>query len=159
MQAQSVSGQVTDDSGLPLIGASILEKGTPNGTVTDPDGKFSINLSKIPTTLVVSYIGYTTNEVGVESASSDLKIMLSEGAQLDEVVVTALGIERSKKNLTYSVQELEGDDVRVTRDPNFVNTLNGKVAGLVVTTNASGLVVLQGLFSVAIVPFLARIMH
>ncbi len=138
ISAQMVSGMVTSGDGSPLIGASVLEKGTNNGTITDVDGAFSLKLSKSSATLEVSYIGYTTQDVAVSGGQTGVKVMLSEGTALDEVVVTALGIERSKKNITYSVQEVSGDEIRNTRDANFVNTLNGKVAGLQVTTNAGG---------------------
>jgi TonB-linked SusC/RagA family outer membrane protein len=139
LHAQMAKGQVVANTdGSPLIGASVVEKGTSNGTVTDVDGNFSINVSKVPATLVVSYIGYTTTEVAYGGGAQALTVRLGEGAQLQEVVITALGIERSRKNITYAVQELSGDAVRTTRDANFVNTLNGKVAGLQVTTNAGG---------------------
>ncbi|NJB84356.1 TonB-linked SusC/RagA family outer membrane protein [Lewinella marina] len=137
--AQTISGQVLDnEDGLPLIGATVAEQGTTNGTVSDIDGNFTLNLTKLPAVIQVSYIGYSSREVRLEEAQSDLVFRLSEGANLDEVVVTALGIERSTKNITYAVQELDGDQLRTTRDPNFANTLNGKVAGLVVTTGAGG---------------------
>jgi len=139
LSAQTAKGTVVAGSdGSPLIGASVQEKGTSNGTVTDVDGNFSLTVSKSPATLVVSYIGYATTEVTYNGGSQMLSISLNEGTDLEEVVVTALGIERSRKNITYSVQELSGDAVRVSRDANFVNTLNGKVAGLQVTTNAGG---------------------
>ena len=139
LHAQMAKGQVVADAdGSPLIGASVVEKGTSNGTVTDVDGNFALNVSKVPATLEISYIGYTTQEVAYSGGSQALSIRLREGAQLQEVVITALGIERSRKNITYAVQELSGDAVRTTRDANFVNTLNGKVAGLQVTTNAGG---------------------
>ena len=86
--AQTVSGSVTDDSGDPLIGASILEKGTANGTVTDFDGNYSINVSSLPTTLVITYTGYTSTELEVSKAGSGNNITLATGVGLDEVVVT-----------------------------------------------------------------------
>ncbi|MCE2790324.1 MAG: carboxypeptidase-like regulatory domain-containing protein, partial [Saprospiraceae bacterium] len=115
ISAQMVSGMVTSGDGSPLIGASVLEKGTNNGTITDVDGAFSLKLSKSSATLEVSYIGYTTQDVAVSGGQTGVKVMLSEGTALDEVVVTALGIERSKKNITYSVQEVSGDEIRNTR--------------------------------------------
>lgn len=139
LQAQRVSGRVTAASdGEPLIGATILERGTTSGTVTDIDGNFSLTVSNTPTVLLVSYVGFGTKEVEYDGTQTSLDIRLDEGSNLDEVVITALGIERDKKNVTYSIQELDGDQLRISRDPNFVNTLNGKVAGLVVTTNAGG---------------------
>ncbi|MEL7160147.1 MAG: TonB-dependent receptor plug domain-containing protein [Bacteroidota bacterium] len=138
LNAQSVSGTISDEDGEPLIGATVLQKGSTSGTVTDLDGRFSISLSATPATLLVTYTGYGNREIEVTGSETNLTITLIEGAELDEVVVTALGIERQAKNITYSVQELDGDAIRTTRDANFVNTLNGKVAGLQVTTGASG---------------------
>lgn len=140
LYAQTVTGVVIDETnGEPLIGATVLEEGTTTGTVTDIDGQFSLTLSGTPTTLLVTYIGYATREVEVAAGETVIgEVTLSQGTQLDEVVVTALGIERKAKNITYSVQELDGEQVRTTRDANFVNTLNGKVAGLTVTQGASG---------------------
>jgi len=96
LSAQMVSGMVTSGDGSPLIGASVLEKGTGNGTITDIDGSFSLKITKSPATLEVSYIGYATQDVSVSGGQTGVKVMLSEGTALDEVVVTALGIERSK---------------------------------------------------------------
>ncbi|MCX8211639.1 MAG: SusC/RagA family TonB-linked outer membrane protein [Lewinella sp.] len=139
LYAQEISGVVTDESdGSPLIGTTILQKGTSSGTITDLDGRFKLTLTSTPATLVVTYIGYSAQEVEVAAGQTTVNIALSQGTQLDEVVVTALGIERKAKNITYSVQSLDGDEVRTTRDANFANTLNGKVAGLTVTTGASG---------------------
>ena len=138
ISAQTVSGTVSDKNGTPLIGASVLEKGTSNGTITDIDGNFSLNLTKAPAVLEVSYIGYGTMTYDVAGAQSGMAISLSEGTALSEVVITALGIERKSKNLTYAVQKIDGNQINTIRDANFVNTLNGKVAGLVVTTGAGG---------------------
>ncbi len=102
------------------------------------DGNFSITLPQVPATLIFTYTGFGTQQRTFEAAATDVVIRMEAGANLDEVVVTALGIEREKRNITYSVQELDGDAVRTTRDPNFVNTLNGKVAGLVGSTGAGG---------------------
>ncbi|WP_420458164.1 SusC/RagA family TonB-linked outer membrane protein [Neolewinella sp.] len=139
VSAQTISGTVTDQAdGSPLVGATVLQEGTTSGTVTDLDGTFELTLTETPATLLVTYVGYGTQQVPVAAGQTTVDVQLSQGSQLNEVVVTALGIEREAKNITYSVQELDGDQVRATRDPNFVNTLNGKVAGLTVTTGASG---------------------
>mgnify|MGYP002078406025 CR=1 FL=1 len=139
LSAQVASGVVTAaKDGSPLIGASVIEKGSSNGTTTDVDGSFSLKVSSVPATLEISYIGFVTMEATYTGSGGPLSVRMAEGALLDEVVVTALGIERSKKNVTYSIQQLDGDELRIARDPNFVNTLNGKVAGLLVTTNAGG---------------------
>jgi TonB-linked SusC/RagA family outer membrane protein len=139
LAAQTISGTVTDQStGEPLIGATVLQEGTTSGTVTDLDGNFTLTLTEQPATLLVTYVGYANQRVEVAEGQTTVDVAMSQGTSLDEVVVTALGIERQAKNITYSVQELSGDQIRVTRDPNFANTLNGKVAGLTVTTGAGG---------------------
>jgi len=139
LAAQVVTGTVTDEAnGEPLIGATIIQEGTTSGTVTDIDGNYELTVTATPTVLLVTYVGYGTQRVDISAGQSRADIELSQGTELDEVVVTALGIEREAKNITYSVQELDGDQVRTTRDPNFANTLNGKVAGLTVTTGAGG---------------------
>ena len=139
LSGQTVSGKLLDSTDdTPLIGATVLVKGSTGGTVSDVDGNFSITLPQVPATLIFTYTGFGTQQRTFEAAATDVVIRMEAGANLDEVVVTALGIEREKRNITYSVQELDGDAVRTTRDPNFVNTLNGKVAGLVVSTGAGG---------------------
>ncbi|GAA4280840.1 SusC/RagA family TonB-linked outer membrane protein [Gaetbulibacter aestuarii] len=128
-QEKTVSGTVTDASGLPLPGATVLVKGTANGTSTDFDGNYSIQTSQ-GSTLVFSFVGYTTKEV-VVGASSTINVQMSEDAEaLEEVVVTALGIKREKKSLGYATQEVAGDAVSKVQSQNFVNSLSGKVAGL-----------------------------
>jgi len=137
--AQSVSGTVTSSSdGSPVIGASILEKGTTNGTITDLDGRFSIQVKSLPATLEVSYIGFATQTVEVTSAGQALEISLDEGAALDEVVVTALGMSREKKSLSYAVQQIKGEMVQEVRTANLGNALTGKIAGVNVSPPASG---------------------
>ncbi len=139
LSGQNASGVIKSSAdGSPIIGASVLEKGTTNGTITDIDGKWSLKLTQVPADLEISYIGYGTKTISCDGTQASMETNLDEGNTLDEVVVTAFGIERSKKNLTYSVSELDGKDVNTTRDANFANTLNGKVAGLVVSTNAGG---------------------
>ncbi len=139
IRAQSVTGQVlSDEDNEPLIGASVVEKGTDNGTTTDFEGNFSLDISTFPTVLEVGYIGYGVKEMKLSQAQSGLEIRLREGELLDEVVVTALGIERKSKNLTYSVQQIDGGKLDEVRDANFANTLNGKVAGVVVNQGAGG---------------------
>ncbi len=139
MQAQNVSGRVKSASdGSPVIGASILERGTNNGTITDLDGNFSIQLTALPATLEISYIGFTTQTVVVETAQQGLEITMDEGAVLDEVVVTALGMTREKKALAYSIQQIKGEMVQEVRTTNVGNALTGKIAGVNVAPPASG---------------------
>ncbi|RTE53901.1 SusC/RagA family TonB-linked outer membrane protein [Arenibacter aquaticus] len=132
---QQVSGVVLDNNGLPLPGANVLEKGTANGTQTDFDGKFSITVSNENAVLVVSYLGFVSKEISL-SGQTNLSVTLEEDAsQLDEVVVTALGITREKKALGYAVQELSGDDIKNTAETNVVNALAGKSAGVFVNSS------------------------
>ena len=133
----SVSGTVKDTKGEPLIGVSVLVKGTTNGTVTDLDGKFTLKVSA-GDILEFSYIGYASQSVTVTNANS-LNITLSEDTQaLDEVVVTALGIKREAKALTYNVQEIKAAGITKVKDANFVNSLAGKVAGVTINQSSSG---------------------
>ena len=145
--AQSVSGVVSDaGSGEPLPGVAVSEKGSNNATLTDFDGKFTINVGE-GATLVFSSMGMETKEV---AATSDfLQVSLDGTSQnLDEVVVTALGISREKKSLGYATQEVDGAEVTKVKDANFVNSLSGKVAGVEIkssgTLGGSANVVIRG---------------
>lgn len=112
----TASGTVTDSKGEPLIGVSILVKGTSNGTITDMDGNFKIQAAK-GDVLEVSYIGYASQAITLTSAQP-LKVTLGEDTQvLDEVVVTALGIKRATKALSYNVQEVKGDELTTVKVP------------------------------------------
>ena len=133
----SVSGTVKDTKGEPLIGVSVLVKGTTNGTVTDLEGNFSLKVS-VGDVLEFSYIGYASQSVTVAN-SKLLSIVLNEDTQtLNEVVVTALGIKRAEKALSYNVQQIKSDELVRTKDANFVNSLNGKIAGVTINKSASG---------------------
>ncbi|MDR2533772.1 MAG: SusC/RagA family TonB-linked outer membrane protein [Tannerellaceae bacterium] len=133
-----ITGVVTDASGQPVIGANILEKGTTNGAITDLDGRFSLNVAD-RALLVISYIGFNTQEVAVGNRTN-LEISLAESAlNLDEVVVTALGIKRQAKALAYSSAEVKGDDLEQTSDVNVMNTLAGKIAGVNISTLGTGI--------------------
>jgi TonB-linked SusC/RagA family outer membrane protein len=137
-QAQTVSGKVVDGSnGDPLVGATVREDGTTNGASTDVDGNFTLRVSKSPTTLVISVVGFAEQRV-TAAAGSPVSVTMEADAALSEVIVTALGIERQQKTLTYAAQKIDGGDIKEVRDANFVNTLSGKVAGLVVTQAAGG---------------------
>ncbi|MDE6870885.1 MAG: SusC/RagA family TonB-linked outer membrane protein [Bacteroidales bacterium] len=133
----NISGTVTDIKGEPLIGVSILEKGTVNGAVTDIDGKFTLSVSA-GAQIEVSCIGFTPKTLTVTSGTP-LTIVLEEDSELlNEVVVTALGIKREQKALSYNVQEVKGDKLTAVKDANFINSLQGKVAGAIVNTSAAG---------------------
>jgi TonB-linked SusC/RagA family outer membrane protein len=139
-QNTTVSGKITDAAnGMSLPGASVIVKGVPNsGVSTDFDGNFTIKVPSNTATLVVSFIGYATKEVAL-NGDSTINISLSEDSQkLDEVVVTALGIKREKKSLTYSAQTVSVDELSTARSLNVANSLSGKVAGLNFSTTGSG---------------------
>lgn len=134
-QTETVTGKVTDGS-EPIIGASVMVKGTKGaGAVTDLDGNFELNVR--PGTLIeVSYVGYKSQ---VLKARKGMTIVLKEDEKsLDEVVVTALGIKRDRKALGYGVGEVKGDELKKAKETNVINSLAGKVAGLVVSQTAGG---------------------
>lgn len=135
--AQTVSGTITSNDGEPLIGVNILEVGTSNGTVTDIDGTYSLELSTSNPVLQVSYTGYTTQSITVGGRST-INVVLQTGVELEEVVVTALGISREKKALSYSAQGVSSQEMKQARSPNVLNTLSGKVAGISVTSSGEG---------------------
>ncbi|MEG0789384.1 MAG: SusC/RagA family TonB-linked outer membrane protein [Alistipes sp.] len=133
-----VSGTVKDEKGQNLIGTTILIQGTTTGAAVDGEGNFSLPTAKAGDVLEVSLIGYTQQNIPV-TGRGPLHIVLRENnAMLDAVVVTALGIKKAQKSLTYNVQEVSGSLVNTVKDANFVNTLSGKVAGLQINASASG---------------------
>lgn len=136
-QEQTVTGTVTDsENGIPLPGVTVLEKGTNNGTSTDFDGNYSIEVPE-DAILVFSMIGFVNQEIPV-GGQNTVNLSLSPDMEaLDEVVVTSLGLTREKKSLGYSVTELDSDEVNTVKDYNVASSLVGKVAGLVVN-QASG---------------------
>lgn len=135
-QTHTVTGTVTDATG-PVIGASVIEKGnTTNGTITDLDGKFTLNVAP-GATLVISYIGYKTIEI--EASKKPLNIVMAEDSKvLNEVVVTALGIKRERKALGYGVDEVKGESLTKAKETNVINSMAGRVPGLVVSQTAGG---------------------
>ncbi|MDG1871122.1 MAG: SusC/RagA family TonB-linked outer membrane protein [Flavobacterium sp.] len=134
-QERSVTGVVSDNTGMPIPGASVLVKGTKSGTQTDFDGKFTISASPSQV-LLFSYIGMTTKEVKATTANLNV-VLTGESIELEGVVVTALGITREKKSLGYGTQKVDGDEVNNIPSTNFVNNLSGKVAGLQVKTSGN----------------------
>lgn len=127
-----VTGTVTDSNGEPLIGASVLVKGTKRGVSTDPEGKFAIN-AEPGSTLVISYVGEKTQEVAVGAQRNYTITMQSLDTNLDEVVVTAFGIQKDRKSLGYSVEELDADELMKNKTNNAINSLSGKIAGVSIT--------------------------
>jgi TonB-linked SusC/RagA family outer membrane protein len=138
-QSQKISGVVMGDDGLPLIGATVYNKAAiSSATTTDTKGAFSINVPATAT-LVVSYIGYKTQEFQLKGETTGIKIVLASGnASLSEVVVTALGIKKEKKSLGYAVTEVKGGELTEARSVNLANGLEGKVAGLNISPPATG---------------------
>lgn len=135
----SVSGVVTDGHGDPLVGVNIIEKGTSNGVITDIDGRFSLEVGSSDSELIFSYIGYKTVTVRVGNRSVIDVTMSEDARQIDEVVVTALGIKREKKMLGYAVQDVKGEQLNATGDPSMTSLLGGKVAGLQISSASTGL--------------------
>lgn len=132
----TTQGTVVDAQGEPLIGVSILEVGTTNGTITDIDGKFTLQVTS-GATLELSYIGYKTQQL---KAVSDFgTIQMSDDTEvLQEVVVTALGIKREKKALGYAMQEVKGESLVEARETNLANALSGKISGVQVIRSSNG---------------------
>ena len=135
MQAQQISGTVTDNDGIPLPGATVLVQGTTNGVSTDFDGNYSIN-ANTGDTLVFSFVGYASQSQVVGS-SATVDVQLSPDNALSEVVVTALGITREKKSLGYGITELKSESINTVKDHNIANALVGKVAGLNITQSGT----------------------
>ena len=135
---KQITGRVKDDKGEPLIGVSISVKGTTEGTITDMDGNYQLVSNSSNPVLVFSYIGYKTQEIPLEGKAS-LNVTLVEDTKIiDEVVVTALGIKRSEKALSYNVQQVNTDVLSANKDANFINALNGKIAGVNINSSSSG---------------------
>jgi TonB-linked SusC/RagA family outer membrane protein len=134
----TISGEVKDSEGVTLPGVSVKVKGTNLGTTTDISGRYSITVPDNSNTLVFTYIGYLTKEVVINGRNSiDVKLEITNTA-LGEIVVTALGIERESKSLTYAAQTIKGDELNQAKETNLINSLQGKVAGVVITKNATG---------------------
>ncbi|MDR1557092.1 MAG: SusC/RagA family TonB-linked outer membrane protein [Tannerellaceae bacterium] len=136
-QSGRVTGTIEDNLG-PVAGASLLIKGSSTGTITDLDGRFILEGVKAGDVIRVSFIGYIAQEI-IYTGQPTLTIRLVEDSQaLDEVVVTALGIKREKKALGYAMQEVKGEQLTETRDANVANALAGKVAGVQIRQNGTG---------------------
>ncbi|MCM4168306.1 TonB-dependent receptor P3 [Arenibacter antarcticus] len=137
-QSKTVTGTVVDDSGAQLPGVNVVEKGTTNGTSTDFDGNYSIEISNSTGTLVYSSLGYSSTEVPINGQST-INVTLSEDAeQLGEVVVTALGITKEQRKVGYAVTTVDGDNFTKARETNVANSLAGRVAGVSIKGTSSG---------------------
>ncbi|MCM4168433.1 TonB-dependent receptor P26 [Arenibacter antarcticus] len=135
-ESQIISGTVSDSDNLPLPGVNVLVKGTTRGVMTDFDGNYSIAVSK-GEILAFTHIGMKAAEYPVQNATTINVVLQHDASQLEEVVVTALGITREKRSLGYATQEVGGDEVNTAKEGNFVNSLSGKVAGLSVTKSST----------------------
>ncbi|MEM9819603.1 MAG: SusC/RagA family TonB-linked outer membrane protein [Bacteroidota bacterium] len=132
-----ISGTVTDSEGEPLIGVTLVEESSNRGAATDGEGKYQLELTRSDATVTVTYIGYETQRVSVNNRQT-IDITLSTAmVGIDEVVVTGLGIKRQKRELGYSTEKFDGDEIVKSTAPNLVNALSGKSAGVNIA-NANG---------------------
>ncbi len=137
-QETTVSGTVSDENGEPLIGASVFVEGnTSVGTVTDLDGKYTLAVPADAISLVFSYIGMSDLKETINGRTVINAVLKTEYSVLEATVVTAMGISKAEKSLSYNVQEMELENITPTGS--FVNALNGKVAGVVINTSSSGI--------------------
>lgn len=153
LQKIKVQGKVVDDLGKPLPGASIMIKGTTKGVTSSDNGDFTIE-AEMGEVLVVSFTGFITTEVTVTKQSAYTIVLKESANTLNSVVVTALGIKKQTRALSYNVQEINGDEVSRVKDANFVNSLVGKVAGVTINASSSGVggsarVVMRGTKSIS----------
>ena len=146
-----VSGRVVDASGVPIIGASVIVRGTTLGVSTDAEGRFMLEVPApaASQTLEVSYLGYETASIPVGSRTTFTVTLQESTSEIEQVVVTALGIKRQEKALSYNVQQVAASDITLVKDANFMNSLSGKVAGVTINASSSGVggatkVVLRG---------------
>jgi len=133
---KAITGIVTDEDGVPLPGATIVVLETNDGATSDFDGNYSISAAD-GLTIEISFVGYESQKI-VVNADADYNVSLVEGNALDEIVVTALGIKRSEKTLTYASQSVSSEDLTQARDMNFANSLNGRAAGVEIRKSSSG---------------------
>ncbi|MFA6126862.1 MAG: SusC/RagA family TonB-linked outer membrane protein [Bacteroidales bacterium] len=137
-QTRQLTGKVTSEADKqPIPAVTVLIKGTQNGTTTGPDGRFSLSFQSQTGTLVFSSIGYRKLEVPITSSNTYDVAMEIDVMNIDEVVVTALGISREKKTLGYAVQDVSAAELTEAKDNNIINTLSGKIAGVQVTSGGS----------------------
>lgn len=136
---RTITGTVVDNNNEPLIGVNVVVEGTSTGTATDFDGKFTLAISENDTKLLFSYIGYESQLIDISQKQNVRVVMREDGELLDELVVTALGIKRSEKALSYNVQKVEQESLTRVKDANFVNSLSGKVAGVTINKSGAGI--------------------
>lgn len=137
-QQAAVTGVVKDEAGAPLPGVNILVKGTTVGTITDGEGRYSVNITDNAAVLIFSFIGYAEQEITVGGQSTINVTMTPDVRSLNEVVVTALGIERSSKSLGYATAKVSAEDISTNRTANWMNGLSGKIAGVSISSLGTG---------------------
>jgi TonB-linked SusC/RagA family outer membrane protein len=137
LEQAPVKGTVKDETGLPLPGVSVKVKGTTRGTQTGIDGQYTLD-AQPGEVLVFSFVGYLTKEITVGTGDTANVALTPDAKNLNEVVVTALGITKTSASLTYDQQTVSGKELQVAKDPSFINSLDGKVAGLQITQSSSG---------------------
>ena len=136
---RTITGTVTSsEDGLGLPGVNVIVQGTTTGSITSADGTYSLDVPGGDVSLQFSFIGYMIKVVPVGNATVIDAVLDPSAYEMDEVVVTALGIQRQEKTLTYAQQSVDGDELTKTRDINFMNSLSGKAAGVEIKKNASG---------------------
>ena len=152
MASITVTGTVISaEDGLPVIGASVLEKGTSNGTITDFDGMYELTVAD-DAVLVFSYVGLTSQELKVSGSVMNVTLK-GDAIAMEEVVVTAMGVVQEKKRLNFAVQNIGGEALNESQNSNFVNSLQGKIAGVSVTNaggspNSGSQIIIRGISSV-----------
>ncbi len=134
----SISGTITDENGNGFPGVNVVVKGTASGTTTDTNGKYTLSVENENATLVFSFVGYKTQEVSIAGRTVVDVVMTPDVQSLDEVVVTALGIERSAKSLGYATSKVNADQLTINRSPNLMNSLQGKIAGVNISSLGTG---------------------
>ncbi|MCT4646004.1 MAG: SusC/RagA family TonB-linked outer membrane protein [Carboxylicivirga sp.] len=150
-----ITGTVTDENGDPLPGVNVFDKNNPtNGTITSIDGSFKLGVQSTDATIKFSFIGFDDQEINIAGREVINITMISESTDLNEVVVTALGIKREQKALSYNVQEVDSEELTMVKDVNLMNSLSGKLAGVDIRTSASGVggatrVVMRGVKSIS----------
>ncbi len=137
-QQKVISGRITDSKGNPVPGANVTLKGTTTGTIADSDGKYSISVTDPNSTLVFSFIGFTSQEIPLAGRSSVDVVLAEETTVLNEVVVTALGIKKESKRIGYATSTVNNNVLTENRTTNFGNSLVGQIAGLNVSAPAGG---------------------
>ncbi|KAB1064525.1 SusC/RagA family TonB-linked outer membrane protein [Salibacter halophilus] len=134
---KTITGKVVDDKGNPVFSANVVEKGTTNGTTTGMDGTFELEVSDEAKALKFSFVGFKTKTVQLKGRT-EINVTMSSSVELDEVVVTALGVKREEKSLGYSVQKVDGKDISEVKTDNVVNQLAGRSAGVNIVGSANG---------------------